>query len=184
MTSLPDKEVLIGLAVSGGGSRAALFAAGALEALGRLQIGPEHQSVLDQVSHISSVSGGSLASAYYVLKKPSTRHAHSHSFRRDDRCRINNFSMSLNARWLTTTRVRSFGAKYLVFAGSIRPGPPNPLAEILNEEYLGKTKFLEVAQWEQEGHSPSLLINTTLYNDGRRLVLSTLDRERFTVQLH
>jgi hypothetical protein len=69
---LPDPDVLVGLAVSGGGSRAATFAAGALEALAELRItreGQEH-SVLETVTHMSSVSGGSLATAYYVVKKP------------------------------------------------------------------------------------------------------------------
>ena len=69
---LPDPDVLVGLAVSGGGSRAATFAAGALEALADIHItreGKEH-SALETVTHLSSVSGGSLATAYYVVKKP------------------------------------------------------------------------------------------------------------------
>jgi len=70
VTRASDKDVLIGLSVSGGGSRAALFAAGAFEALGRLRVGPEQRSLLEQVSYISSVSGGSLASAYFALLKP------------------------------------------------------------------------------------------------------------------
>ena len=56
-TDSSSKEILVGLAVSGGGSRAALFAAGAYEALGKIRVGPEQQSLLNQVSHISSVSG-------------------------------------------------------------------------------------------------------------------------------
>ena len=39
VTPAPDRDVLIGLAVSGGGSRAALFAAGAMEALGKMRVG-------------------------------------------------------------------------------------------------------------------------------------------------
>ena len=70
ITPARDQDVLVGLAVSGGGSRAALFAAGAFEAIGRLAIGPEKRSLLEQVSYISSVSGGSMASAYFALKKP------------------------------------------------------------------------------------------------------------------
>ena len=69
-TPAPDADVLVGVAVSGGGSRAAMFAAAGLEALGKLRVGPEHRSLLEQVSYISSVSGGSLASAYYVVRKP------------------------------------------------------------------------------------------------------------------
>ena len=65
----PDREVLVGVALSGGGSRAALFGAAGLEALGRLQA-PGGGSVLEQVAYLSSVSGGSVAAAYYASRKP------------------------------------------------------------------------------------------------------------------
>jgi hypothetical protein len=65
----PDREVLVGVALSGGGSRAALFGAAGLEALARLQA-PGGGSVLEQVGYLSSVSGGSVASTYYASQKP------------------------------------------------------------------------------------------------------------------
>lgn len=52
----------IGLALSGGGYRAAAYHIGTLRALRRL-------GVLDKVDIISSVSGGSITSAYYALNK-------------------------------------------------------------------------------------------------------------------
>jgi patatin-like phospholipase/acyl hydrolase len=61
--------VLLGVALSGGGGRAALFGAAGLEALARIQM-PSGASLIDQISHLSSVSGGSIAAAYYALKKP------------------------------------------------------------------------------------------------------------------
>jgi hypothetical protein len=54
------KGIFIGLAISGGGSRAANFSAAALLALDRL-------GFLEQVNTISSVSGGSLTTGYYGL---------------------------------------------------------------------------------------------------------------------
>jgi hypothetical protein len=63
VTPAPDREVLVGVALSGGGSRAALFGAAGLEALARLRA-PGGGSVLEQVSYLSSVSGGSVAAAY------------------------------------------------------------------------------------------------------------------------
>ena len=54
---------ILGLALSGGGSRAAVFGAAAIEALW------EH-GLLGQISHVSSVSGGSMASSYFVANKP------------------------------------------------------------------------------------------------------------------
>lgn len=54
----------IGLALSGGGYRAAAYHIGTLRALHRL-------GVLDKVDVISSVSGGSITAAYYALHKDS-----------------------------------------------------------------------------------------------------------------
>ena len=50
----------IGLALSGGGYRAAAYHLGTLRALYKL-------GVLDKIDTISSVSGGSIVSAYYLL---------------------------------------------------------------------------------------------------------------------
>lgn len=52
------KDLKIGLALSGGGYRAAVFHAGALQALEKLGI---------RVSHLSTVSGGSVIGAYYAV---------------------------------------------------------------------------------------------------------------------
>lgn len=55
-------EKKIGLALSGGGYRAAAYHIGTLRALHKL-------NVLDKVDVISSVSGGSITAAYYVLHR-------------------------------------------------------------------------------------------------------------------
>lgn len=55
-------EKKIGLALSGGGYRAAAYHIGTLRALHKL-------NVLDKVDVISSVSGGSITAAFYVLNK-------------------------------------------------------------------------------------------------------------------
>jgi NTE family protein len=61
-------EYTIGLSFSGGGLRAAAFAFGVLQALAQAE--STQPSVLDDVSFISSVSGGSLVAAYYGLHGP------------------------------------------------------------------------------------------------------------------
>ncbi|MBS0184698.1 MAG: patatin-like phospholipase family protein, partial [Nitrospira sp.] len=53
----------VGLAISGGGNRAAAFSAAVLEKLDEI-------GVLEHVSAISSVSGGSVTAAYYSLNAP------------------------------------------------------------------------------------------------------------------
>ena len=69
VTPDPDRDVLVGVALSGGGSRAALFWAAGLEALGRLPA-PGGGSVLEQIAYLSSVSGGSVAATAYASQKP------------------------------------------------------------------------------------------------------------------
>ncbi len=68
---------LVGVAISGGGNRSALFASYVLELLGSLPVdvathgaGGDAQpdSFLDTIDHISSVSGGSFAAAYFGMK--------------------------------------------------------------------------------------------------------------------
>jgi predicted acylesterase/phospholipase RssA len=56
-----EDETFIGLALSGGGSRAAIFSTAVMLELKRL-------GILDRVDFISSVSGGSLPAAYYALE--------------------------------------------------------------------------------------------------------------------
>ena len=69
ITPIEQRDLVVGVSFSGGGSRAALFGAGGLEALGRLPA-PNGGSVLEQVGYLSSVSGGGLPAAYYALHKP------------------------------------------------------------------------------------------------------------------
>ena len=176
LTPAEGKNLLVGVAVSGGGSRAALFAAGAFEALGRIVVGPQKQSLLEQVSYISSVSGGSMASSYFALKKPS----------RDVRVLNETGEMSADYRRFFDSFKESMAKDYeglllwrqLAYFRWFNPSwTARSLAESLSEGYLGEANFTDLAQREARGDSPRLLINTTLYNDGRRFLLSTLPRE-------
>ena len=62
-------ELLLILAFSGGGRRAAAFAYGILEELAAtpVMLGGQSRRLLDEVDLISSVSGGSFTAAYYGL---------------------------------------------------------------------------------------------------------------------
>src|SRR5262245_29570690 len=176
VTPAPDRNVLIGLAVSGGGSRAALFAAGALEALGRIRVGPEQQSLLEQVYYISSVSGGSMASGYFVVRKPAhtvpvlaadgkmTQEYEQFFSRFKDDMKFDLEGMLMRRQLL---RLRWINPAWTAWS----------LAEVLDESFLDGTTFEELGQREARGDSPRLLVNTTLYNNGRRFVVSTLPGE-------
>jgi len=61
-------ETAIGLSFSGGGTRASAFAFGVLQELGRTDARtPSRSSLIDQVSLVSGVSGGSVTAAYFAL---------------------------------------------------------------------------------------------------------------------
>jgi len=174
--SSPDRELLLGLAVSGGGSRAALFAASAYEALGHVRVGPGNRSLLEQVSHISSVSGGSLASAYYVVEKPAREvpvltpdgqltEAYQAFFARFKETMSRDYEKPLF--WKNMFRLRWVNPAWTAVS----------LRDVLEDTYLGDMRLQDLAQRQARGDSPYFLINTTLYNDGRRLVWSTLERD-------
>jgi NTE family protein len=63
-------KLLVLVAFSGGGTRAASFSYGILKALAAVEITTENgpRSLLHEIDEISSVSGGSFASAYYGLR--------------------------------------------------------------------------------------------------------------------
>ena len=64
-----SEEVFVILTFSGGGTRAAAFAFGVLEKLGRttIEVGGETRTLLQEVDVISSTSGGSYTAAYFGL---------------------------------------------------------------------------------------------------------------------
>ncbi len=67
---LKQPGTLVGVAISGGGSRAALFGSAGLEALAKVPVGTPTHSLLQDVTMISSVSGGSMATSYFASQKP------------------------------------------------------------------------------------------------------------------
>jgi predicted acylesterase/phospholipase RssA len=173
---MKPNKTLIGIAISGGGSRAALFGAAGLEALAKLQVGPAH-SLLEDVSVISSVSGGSMATSYFAAVKPKRE------------------VPTLTASGELSTEYQTFFAQYketmnqdyekpLLWRNLLRLRWFNPawtaksLSEYLNSQFLKGMTFQNVRERESSGDIPRLLINTTLYNDGRRFVITTLPHEQ------
>ncbi len=170
--AVPERDVLLGVALSGGGSRAALFGAAGLEALAGVRVG-DGTSLIEKIAHLSSVSGGSIAASYYALKKPGqdvkifspdgslsdTYRAFFERYRTDV---SQNFETSLIWRQLLSFRwVNSALAA-------------QTLAEILMERLYGDARLGDIIAREKAGDSPGLIINTTLYNNGRRLALTAL----------
>ena len=176
-TEVPHGDTLVGVALSGGGTRAALFGSAGLQALAGLRTA-DGASVIEKISHLSSVSGGSLAASYYVLKKPgkavpvldadgTLSEAYREFF---DRYRTD-LSQDIEGS-LVWRQLLSF--RWLNSALAART-----LNEILVEKLYGNAKFEEVTAREKAGDAPGLIVNTTLYNNGRRLALTALPVDAF-----
>ena len=126
---------------------------------------------------ISSVSGGSMATSYFAAVKP----------RKD--------VPMLTASGELSTEYQTFFAQYKKTMNQDYEGPLfwrnmtrlrwfNPawtarsLHEHLNKQFLNDVTFKDIRERELSGEIPRLLINTTLYNNGRRFVITTLPHEQ------
>lgn len=146
-----EDDRLVGIALSGGGSRASLFAAAGMEALW------EH-GLLDGTDYISSVSGGSIAASYYFKKRAMDEEPLDGDFferfktaMRDDIWSSMEWRQCYRVRWLSSTR-RS-----------------TSLQEVLDKRFLDGLTLGELGQ-----KKPRLLINATVYDSGRRFVFTTM----------
>ncbi len=70
-THASEDDLLLGLAFSGGGTRAAAFSFGVLQGLAESSVNlrARRVSLLDHVDFVTGVSGGSITAAYFGLKK-------------------------------------------------------------------------------------------------------------------
>jgi len=146
-----EDDRLVGIALSGGGSRASLFAAAGMEALW------EH-GLLDGTDYISSVSGGSIAASYYFKRRAVDEEPLDAEFfdrfktaMRDDIWSSMEWRQCYKIRWLSSTR-RSTSLK-----------------EVLDKRFLDGLTLGELGQ-----KRPRLLINATVYDNGRRFVFTTM----------
>jgi len=175
ITPAPARDVLVGVALSGGGSRAAIFGAAGLEALGRLPA-PGGGSVLEQVTYLSSVSGGSVAATYYASQKPPRETpvlTPEGALTDDYQAFFTGFTEKVSQDFESALLWRQL----LAFRWLNSSLAARSLAEVMAQHLLGLTTFADLAQREARGDSPQLIINTTLYNSGRRLALTTLPPE-------
>jgi predicted acylesterase/phospholipase RssA len=174
----PERDFVVGVALSGGGSRAALFGASGLEALAQVRA-PGGGSVLDQVTHLSSVSGGSVAASYYAMKKPSKGTAvlgPDGALTDDYKTFFSGYKDEVSQDFESALLWRQIGS----FRWILNPAlAAQSLTELFTERLLGPVTFADLSAREARGDCPRLIINTTLYNNGRRLAMTTLPPDTF-----
>jgi predicted acylesterase/phospholipase RssA len=162
---LTTGERMFGVALSGGGSRAAVFAAAGLEALW------EH-GLLEQITHVSSVSGGSMASSFLVANKPECDRLTGEEEREKCwRAFFADFQDAMRRNYINRAELRQLMPN--------RTLSPTRRALSMQEEFdkqflRGKT-FSEIEARPAAGGQPArpvLLINGTSYDAGRRFVFA------------
>lgn len=138
----------VGLAISGGGSRAAVFGGAVMKALDRL-------GMLDEVDVLSAVSGGGLPAAYYALDGYSTidfangfMERMGHDFQRDVR-----------GSWLSPSNFLRYW-----FTSSTRS---DLVVKVLDDELFHGATYADL-----NPHRPKLLLNATNALTGEPFVIS------------
>jgi hypothetical protein len=172
--SQPDSgEDLVGIAISGGGSRAATFASYVLEELARVRVGgPQPASVLERVQYISSVSGGSLSAAYFTMAKPGRQEpvltasglspAYEKFFR--------DYHSAMQTSWED--------ALWQVSLGDATRRAES-IARKWDEQLFHNATFADLRKREAAGDMPRLVMNGTSWDTGRRVLFTTLPSADF-----
>lgn len=154
---VPSGSTIIGVALSGGGSRASVFGAAALEILAE-------EGILEHADYISSVSGGGFPAVYYALNQTDLcpRGA------RDTGCDSDAFSEFKNTMrhdFLGGMTLRQIQKPNRISSPTRRL---SSLQDVLDQQFVEGATFAELPP------SPVLLINGARYDDARRFVFSTV----------
>jgi predicted acylesterase/phospholipase RssA len=177
--ALSEPDTIVGIAVSGGGGRAATFAAGALEELAQIRIPtPDGEvSLLERVNYMSSVSGGSLATAYYAMKKPAR--AERMLDRQGLTPAYREFFAKFKADMQMNFQIRAVARQLLYFRALNPTKAAYSFADVWDDHFFDERTFADLYERERRGDSPRIIFNGTAYNTGRRLALTTLPPSDF-----
>lgn len=147
-------STIIGVALSGGGSRASVYGAAALEIFAEA-------GILDQTTYLSSVSGGGFPAAYYALKQPQV-------CADETACNtagFETFKAAMRHDFLGSMTVRQIEKPNRISSPTRRL---SSLQDVLDEQFVGGAGFGDLPT------APVLLINGARYDDARRFVFSNV----------
>jgi hypothetical protein len=159
---------VVGIGVSGGGSRAAVYGAAGLEALW------EH-GIIEHVTHLSSVSGGSIAASYFATNRPACEQASSENERETCwRAFFSEFKMAMRYNYFRSMEWRQLSPRRM-FSSTRRA---TSLGESFDKKFLHNKTFGDLRTSDGNGDTnpgdPILLVNASSYDEARRFVFSNL----------
>lgn len=165
ISRLSNRDTLVAISISGGGSRSAYFAASALEQLSRFRMpgiqGPG-SSLVSNIDLLSTVSGGSVAGAYFTahvpLPKDATDAALRDFFVRFKRDMSTDFESDVVGKLVNPFHTLSLIGGYELGAEA--------LGESFDRRLFGgqHIKYAELLKRESEG-APILVINATVLSE-------------------
>jgi predicted acylesterase/phospholipase RssA len=169
-------EELVGVAVSGGGSRAAYFFASVMGELARVNaLRPDgtcaSTSLLDEIDYLSGVSGGGLGAAYYVLQRPAS------SDPRELEPFFDRFRAAMRGDFESDSLARTLLRFYwipLIFTYYHRG---HLMASVFDERLFDGRTFADLPP--PRPPYPELVLNATSYSSGGKFLFTRLSTERF-----
>lgn len=167
-----EEPVNFAIAISGGGSRSAVFAAGVMEQLAHLpDPSRPNRSVLDATEAVSAVSGGSLAAAYYGLYKPA-------DFRNPEQTSAffqrfkSNMTTDFTFRGVVHYLSHPWEAGLSYYS---RYRLSQTLANTFDQYIFKGAVFEHLQEREICGESPVILLNATSLDTGQKFIFSNLN---------
>jgi predicted acylesterase/phospholipase RssA len=164
-------DVLLGVCISGGGSRSAYYMACVMEELSRIQAKKGgDKTLLDEIDYISSVSGGSLASAYYCLRRFDGEQKSDKQFFEEYKSAMR---MNFEARSLGRMMAGYWILELLTYydRGDL-------ISSVWDSNFFYDKTFQDLADAEKLG-APALIVNGTCLSNGLKFVFSTVPDVRF-----
>lgn len=172
-----SNEPLVLMAIAGGGSRSAYYAARVMEELSAIPNPAGSGSMLDSVHVISTISAGSLAAAWYIY--------HYDERQSPDFFQRFKSAMAVNLQWRTYGHMALFPPLALQLAASSITRT-DLLANEMERLLGGKPVTfddLRALETRPDDRPPALIVNGTAMNSGQRVVMTNLPPSRFPSQI-
>jgi NTE family protein len=167
-----DGDFIVAVAVSGGGSRAAVFSAAVMHELYRQVKLPDGRSITDEIDYISSVSGGSLSMAYYCMNKPNVDSSNADLYDRFFSDYLTDMRKNIEG-----DLVKNIFQFYKIFLSSEEKGLL--LKQAFDKLYFNNRKFDELGKRQKNKWCPTLIMNGTVMDTGARFLFTTLTKDDF-----
>jgi predicted acylesterase/phospholipase RssA len=169
-----DGDYFVAVAVSGGGSRAAVFSAAVMKELYEQVKLPDGRSIIDEIDYISSVSGGSLAMAYYCMKKPDVGSSHTDLYDPFFAAYLADMQKNIESE-LTGGFI--FEKISTIFRSMVVRGML--IKQTFDLLYFHGQAFDALRERQDKGSCPTLIVNGTVMDTGSKFLFTTLSHDDF-----